>query len=93
MRSWPRRRRCCSRRAALQFRLQTLHLLLKLLIAVLQLLDIAGEVADRGLKVIDAHHQICRRVLGPDRCGPKRVEKTATKTTEKRIIAGNNFGK
>jgi hypothetical protein len=34
--------------------LQTLQLLLKLLIAVLQLFDIAGEIADRSFKAIDA---------------------------------------
>jgi hypothetical protein len=51
-------------------RLQTLHLLFKLLIAILQLLDIAGEVADRALKAVQPRHDIGIRVLragGTDR--------------------------
>jgi hypothetical protein len=38
-------------------------LLFELLIAVLQLLDLAGEIADRLLETTDAGHQIGWRIL------------------------------
>jgi hypothetical protein len=51
-------------RAAFDFGLQPLHLQFKLLIAVLQLLDRAGQIADGFLHAIDAGHDIARRILG-----------------------------
>jgi len=38
--------------------LKPLHFLLELLIAILQLLDRAGEIADLGFEVIDTRHQV-----------------------------------
>ena len=43
--------------------LQPLHLLIELLIAVLQFLHRAGEIADRLLEAVEAGHQIARCVL------------------------------
>jgi hypothetical protein len=42
----------------LQLLLQALNLLGELLIAVLQLLDLTREVADRSVKAIDPGHQV-----------------------------------
>jgi hypothetical protein len=44
--------------------LQALDLLLKLLIAILQLLDLPREFADCSLEAIDPRHEIARRHLG-----------------------------
>ena len=43
--------------------LQALDLLFELLIVVLQLLHLAGEIADRFLKAFEAGYDIARRVL------------------------------
>jgi 2-methylcitrate dehydratase PrpD len=43
--------------------LQALELLIELLIAVLQLLHLTGEIADRLLEAVEAGHQIARHIL------------------------------
>jgi hypothetical protein len=50
--------------------LQVLHFLFELLIAILQLLDRAGEIAQLGFKMIDPRQQIGFRHLGMRSRGP-----------------------
>ena len=58
LRSWSRRSRRSRRRTALQLLLQTLNLLRELLIAVLQLLDLPGQVADGPFEAIEPRDEI-----------------------------------
>ena len=53
--------------------LQTLNLLLELLVAVLQLLDIAGELADRRFQATDTRHKVGIGHLSAGGPGAKRA--------------------
>ncbi len=60
--------------------LQLLQLLLELLVMVLQLLDLAGEIADGFLEPVEAGHDIARRVL---RAGGARSQQQARQSQHK----------
>ena len=45
-------------RSALQLLLQTLNLLRELLIAILELLDLTGQVAEHAFKAIEPRHKV-----------------------------------
>ena len=65
--------------ARLSVLLQALKLLLKLLITVLQLLDVAGELPDHRLETVDARHQIRIRLLRAGGAGAKRAREKSQK--------------
>ena len=75
------------RRAALQLLLQTLNLLRELLIAVLQLLDLTGEVAEHTLKAIEPRYKV-RSIL---RASGVRRERTHKRDHKKRSSADHSM--
>ena len=72
--------------------LQRANLLLELLIAVLQLLHRAGELAQRRLEAVDAGQKVGAWDICARAASPHSAHNSATTTREmERIITGNFF--
>ncbi len=71
--------------------LQALHLLFKLLIAVLQLLDLPGEAADRFFHPIDPRHQLGIGILRLRGVDAERADYRNRKKRERTDHPGDIF--